>query len=466
MPRILDSVTNFAKTTINGINAAATTGTLANGAVFPQPGTGDQTAFNAVIWNSTDYTNPSDDPDKEIVRVTARTGNAITFTRAQEGTAAVDHNTGGKIYSFALTFTQKTIDDINNFPNSDEFILQLTGNTSFQEQVNSFITSVGSSGTGTKIAIDTTQVSESGTNETIFYTVNIPGGTLGTNNAIRFKVLISTMTISNSPDGLITIRMKYGATTIATVTADIGTIASTQTFGGVWIEGMIIANNADDAQKGYVAIIGGDGVMTDGVVTMVDYGTAAIDSSSDEDLVITAQCLEVGDAITAEAIVVEKISSGDEGIASGFTFGDTVRHLNGSAKSVTGSMTLLKSITINSPVQFLRIKTSLTSSDAGTGINCEVRLNGSTVIGSRSGNAAGGASFNTDYNGLLKPGDVIGIYAEIYIGGGTATIDKVELCGTFANKYIYYLIDKVLINPIEINEISTVNTISATNTLV
>jgi hypothetical protein len=65
-----------------------------------------------VIWNSTDYPDPSDDSDHEIVRITSSTGEDMTITRAQEGTAAAAHNTSGKTYSVILAVTKKTIDDI------------------------------------------------------------------------------------------------------------------------------------------------------------------------------------------------------------------------------------------------------------------------------------------------------------------------------------------------------------------
>ena len=78
---------------------------------MPQPSTDG--AFDVTFYNSTDYPNASDDPLKEIVRVTARTSDALTITRAQQGTAASAKNTASKVYLMVLTPTKRT-DDYTN----------------------------------------------------------------------------------------------------------------------------------------------------------------------------------------------------------------------------------------------------------------------------------------------------------------------------------------------------------------
>jgi len=111
----LDPVTNFAKTTLaSGITLGATSMTFASGgaAKFPDPDTDG--AFNVVIWNSTDYPDPADDPEHEIVRVTSSSGEDMTITRAQEGTATAAHNANGKTYSVILAVTKKMIEDVGS----------------------------------------------------------------------------------------------------------------------------------------------------------------------------------------------------------------------------------------------------------------------------------------------------------------------------------------------------------------
>jgi len=111
---MLDPVKNFALVEVSkGYNASATTVVLSSGegAKLPAPATDGE--FNLVWWNATDYPNPSDDPNKEIVRVTARTTNTLTVTRAQEGTTSTTKNAAGSTYKMALSLTKKTIDDID-----------------------------------------------------------------------------------------------------------------------------------------------------------------------------------------------------------------------------------------------------------------------------------------------------------------------------------------------------------------
>jgi hypothetical protein len=108
-----DPVRNFCKVIVNGLyNDTATTIQLAlgEGNKLPDPSTEGQ--YNLVWWNATDYSDPSDDPYKEIIRVTAKSGDQITILRGQEGTAAQNHNLPGKTYKMMLTLTKKTYEDL------------------------------------------------------------------------------------------------------------------------------------------------------------------------------------------------------------------------------------------------------------------------------------------------------------------------------------------------------------------
>jgi len=109
----LDPIKNFAIATVStGYNDSATTVVLSSGegAKFPDPSTDG--AFNVVWWDSTNYSNPADDPDKEIVRVTARSTDTLTVTRGQEGTSGTTKNTAGATYLIAQTITGKIVEDI------------------------------------------------------------------------------------------------------------------------------------------------------------------------------------------------------------------------------------------------------------------------------------------------------------------------------------------------------------------
>ena len=106
----LPPVTNFAKVTVStGYNSAAVSVVLLSGHGSKLP---SSFPFPLVWWNATDYGSPEDDPFVEIVSVTARSGDTLTVIRAQEGTAASNHNTGAKTYRMVLTLTKSMWDQI------------------------------------------------------------------------------------------------------------------------------------------------------------------------------------------------------------------------------------------------------------------------------------------------------------------------------------------------------------------
>jgi hypothetical protein len=105
---MLDSVANFIKLIVStGYDQSATSIVLhSGGSSLPAA------PFNVVWWNSSDFSDPSADPNVEIVRVTNVSGNILTIIRAQEGTTASTKNTGGKTYTIVLGVTAKMIADI------------------------------------------------------------------------------------------------------------------------------------------------------------------------------------------------------------------------------------------------------------------------------------------------------------------------------------------------------------------
>lgn len=98
----MDQVKNFAKVTVDG--------TVEQGVTSITLNTGDGTKlpavpFNAVLWNATDYPDPADYPEVEVVRVTAIATDTLTVTRAQESTGDQDHALGGKVYKLVAGLT-------------------------------------------------------------------------------------------------------------------------------------------------------------------------------------------------------------------------------------------------------------------------------------------------------------------------------------------------------------------------
>lgn len=112
----LDNTVNFGRVTVlAGHNASDTSIALqsGNGALLPVA------PFNVVWWNSAAYADPSQDPNKEIVRVTAGGGggggDTLTVIRNQEGSGASTKNTAGGIYQMVACPTAKVFNtDIYN----------------------------------------------------------------------------------------------------------------------------------------------------------------------------------------------------------------------------------------------------------------------------------------------------------------------------------------------------------------
>lgn len=109
---MVDQVGNFKKVTVStGYNNTATSIVLATGqgAELPDP-SGDN--YNLVWWDSTNYNDPADDPNVEIVRVTAKSTDTLTVTRNQEASGASNKNNADATYKMILATTAKTITDI------------------------------------------------------------------------------------------------------------------------------------------------------------------------------------------------------------------------------------------------------------------------------------------------------------------------------------------------------------------
>ncbi len=103
---MLDPVVNFGKVTLANLYGATDTSVqlvTGQGAILPNPGS--QGDFNLVWYNDTDYPDPADDPDREIVRVTENSTDILTITRAQEGTTATAKNIAGKTYKMINALT-------------------------------------------------------------------------------------------------------------------------------------------------------------------------------------------------------------------------------------------------------------------------------------------------------------------------------------------------------------------------
>ncbi len=104
-----DALKNFSYSTVATAPSPATSGTslvlhAGDGALFPDPSTDG--SFNVTIWPASVQPTST---NAEIARVTARSTDTLTITRAQEGSSARSVIVGDQI---ALTVTKKTITDL------------------------------------------------------------------------------------------------------------------------------------------------------------------------------------------------------------------------------------------------------------------------------------------------------------------------------------------------------------------
>ena len=112
-------VTNFGKVTVSsgyGSGDVSIALTAGHGSRLPST-----FPFPLTWWNVTDYPDPADDPNREIVTVTARSTDTLTVTRGAEGISASTKNTGGKTYKMLLGITAAMLTDIFNLSLSQDF---------------------------------------------------------------------------------------------------------------------------------------------------------------------------------------------------------------------------------------------------------------------------------------------------------------------------------------------------------
>lgn len=146
MATAFKQVKNNAQSTLqSAITAAATTISLpaGHGGRFPAPGTG----FYLTVWDGTTYSDPGLDPGMEIVLCTARSGDTLTVTRAQNSTAATSHASGDAIRLLMdashITDLQTAVNTIENsaasIPSGGKKIQSGSASVSFASPNTTFV---------------------------------------------------------------------------------------------------------------------------------------------------------------------------------------------------------------------------------------------------------------------------------------------------------------------------------------
>lgn len=110
-----EPVKDFAKVTVSGTyDSDDTVISLAANSLSRLPDPVADGEFYLTWWNAETYPDPSDDPNRERVKVTARDtlNETITVVRAQDSTSASTKSTAGKTYKMVQAFSKRNYDDV------------------------------------------------------------------------------------------------------------------------------------------------------------------------------------------------------------------------------------------------------------------------------------------------------------------------------------------------------------------
>ncbi len=120
-------ITNFGLVTVSTTYGSGDTSiVLTTGHGSKLPATTGGYTYPLTWWDSTTYPHPADDPNKEIVLVTARSGDTLTVTRGQEGTSASTKNTASVSYRMNLGVTKAMWDGLRPAKNTHQGLVLQT----------------------------------------------------------------------------------------------------------------------------------------------------------------------------------------------------------------------------------------------------------------------------------------------------------------------------------------------------
>jgi len=292
----LDPVVNFFRSTIATLPLASGTTTMViatgDGNKLPNPATAG--AFNLVIYNA-------DDPfaSPEIVRCTAKSGDSLTITRAQEGTSATN-KTAGSVWNVELVPTAKTITDI------DTNKVEKTGDTMTGTLTATKLIPSGNVTAGNGMYLATTNTLAFSTNGAERVRVNASGNVgfdeSNPTSKIEARNNNSSTTLGSNP--IITVhnpnstgfgtRSEIVFKTIGVVTAGISSSFTSFASGGNYGSELIFATkaaaDASIVERMTIKAAGNVGIGTTSPATLLDVNG---------DVTITDKIIHSGDTNTA-----------------------------------------------------------------------------------------------------------------------------------------------------------------------
>lgn len=138
---------------------------------------------------------------------------------------------------------------------------------------------------GTKIATNNKVSVTNTTTETALISATVPGGTLGVDDGIR--IISYCENLSNTGGHTLTVRLKYGATTVGSIAIDpAGTVAL---YGK--IEAGIIGNGTTNSQQGFLLVTFSDDTTTASAAEEFIWAkpASAMTATEDSTLALTLQ---------------------------------------------------------------------------------------------------------------------------------------------------------------------------------
>ena len=181
---------NAATTLASGITSSTTSISVQNGSVFPTLGTGDHTYLTFDNKNGT----------REIVKLTAVSGNTLTVVRGQDGTTATSFNAADSV---ELRLTAALLDDASSITLSD-------GSSTDVYKTSNTLTFTGGTGVTTTVSNDevTFAIGQSvGTADSVtFDDVTVTGdltvsGTTTTVNTETISLADNVITLNSNESG-------------------------------------------------------------------------------------------------------------------------------------------------------------------------------------------------------------------------------------------------------------------------
>lgn len=135
--------------------------------------------------------------------------------------------------------------------------------------------------------------------ENTLWSYTLPGGLLGANDSLVFEAFMNVLQNSGGTRTY-TLRFKYGGTVVVLAAPALGSTASAL---GFHMKVAMKNAGATNSQKA-ISIVEYNGLVAGSTAAVTNYGTSAIDSTTNQAIVLTVQ----SDAATATQTIVQNLA--------------------------------------------------------------------------------------------------------------------------------------------------------------